>query len=383
MKPLTLFYLVLIVLTSLNFAQVNLIINGEILVETSGDVFIQVSGDVIENDSGYLKGIVKSGNRTLITSFAGITLSNEFTATIIRTTGSQYFGNGAGENILRYYQIVNNGNAISTSINVALNENEIEEMNGPLFLYTYDTDWKGNGDGSIDLLVSANEVNIESGVVDLVISEGIGVSAKMILEAPYNFTTSEMRTTLNPYIPNNSPYFEDPRIANAIPIDAVDWVLIQVREEATGSTIESRAAFININGYLIKDDGSQGVGIKAKPDDYHIVIKHRNHISIMTDEVQAGLTWGIVPEVYDFTDDINQYYGTDGAKEIESGIWGMWCGDTDSDARITDADKVLVNNNTVYEGYHDADLNFDGSVTNADKFFVNANKVTSAQGQVP
>ena len=94
----------------------------------------------------------------------------------------------------------------------------------------------------------------------------------------------------------------------------------------------------------------------------------------MTDEVQAGLTWGIVPELYDFTDDINQYYGTDGAKEIESGIWGMWCGDTNSDSRITDADKVLVNNIAVYEGYHDADLNFDGSVTNADKFLVNTNK---------
>jgi len=369
--------------TPLNFAQVDLIINSEMLVETSGGVSIQVSGDVIENDSGYLKGVVNSGNRTSITSFAGITLSEEFAATITRTTGSPYFGNGAGKNILKHYQIMNDGNATLTNINVILNEYEIDEMNGPFFLYTYDTDWKGYGDGSIDLLFSADEVNIEPGVVDLVISEGVGVSAKVILEAPYNSTTSEMRTTLNPYIPNNSPYVEDPRIASAIPTEAVDWVLIQVRKVATGSTIESRASFINIDGYLIEDDGSQGVGKKAKPDDYHIVIKHRNHLSVMTNEVQAGLTWGIVPELYDFTDDINQYYGTDGAKEIQSGIWAMWCGDSNSDTRITDADKVLVNNIAVYEGYHDADLNFDGSVTNADKFLVNANKVTTPQTQVP
>ena len=383
MKQLTLYYLVLIVLTPLSFAQVDFIINGEILVETSGGVSIQVSGDVIENDSGYLKGVVNSGNRTSITSFAGITLSKEYTASIIRTTGSQYFGNGAGKNILRHYQIINNGNAISTNINATLNESEIDEMSGPFFLYTYDTDWKGHGDGSIDLLASADEVNIKPGVVDIVISEGVGVSAKVILEAPYNSTTSEMRIALNPYIPNNSPFVEDPRIASAIPTDAVDWVLIQIRKLATGSTIGSRAAFINIDGYLIEDDGSQAIGIKAKPDDYHIVIKHRNHISVMTKEVQAGLTWGIVPEVYDFTDDINQYYGTDGAKEIESGIWGMWCGDTNSDTRINDADKVLINNIAVYEGYHDADLNFDGSVTNADKYLVNKNKVTSPQTQVP
>ncbi len=103
----------------------------------------------------------------------------------------------------------------------------------------------------------------------------------------------------------------------------------------------------------------------------------------LSHHVQVGLTWGIVPMIYDFTDDINQYYGTDGAKEIESGIWAMWCGDTNSDTRINDADKVLANNIAVYEEYHDADLNFDGNVTNADKFLVNANKVTSPQTQVP
>ncbi|MEN8194049.1 MAG: hypothetical protein ABFS12_14590 [Bacteroidota bacterium] len=383
MRKLTFLNIVFFLSTQFYLAQVDLKINDGMLVETSGGVSIQISGNVIEENSGYLNGVVESGSRTSIISFAGLTFNQGFTVAIKRTTGSQYSGNGAGKNILRHYQIINSGSTVSRNISVTVNEKEIAGMNGPFFLYTYDTDWKGYSDGSIDLLVSANDINIETGVVDFVISEGVGISAKIFLEAPYNSVSSNMRTTLNPYIPTNSPYVEDPRIVSAIPTDAVDWVLIQVRKLATESTIESRAAFMNTDGYLIEDDGSLGVGIKAKPDDYHIVIKHRNHISVMTNEVQAELTWGIIPEVYDFTDDINKYYGTNGAKEIESGIWGMWCGDTNGDARITDTDKVLVNNIAVYEGYHDADLNFDGSVTNADKFLVNTNKVTSPQTQVP
>lgn len=383
MNKLTLFYIVLFLLAPLYYAQVDLkIING-MLVETSGGVYIQVSGDVIEKNSGYLNGVVESGSRSSLKSFAGLTSSDGFAATIKRNTGFQYLGNGAGKNILRHYQITNNGVSVSRNIGVTVSEKEKVGMNGPFFLYTFDTTWKGYGDGTSDLSIIANEIIIETGVVDLVISEGIGISAKVFLEAPYNSASRKMRTTLNPYLPNNSPYSEDPRLASTIPIDAVDWVLIQTRKFVTGSTVGSRAAFINIEGYLIEDDGSMGIGMKANPDDYYIVIKHRNHLSVMADKVQAGLTWGIVPDLYDFSEDINQYYGTDGAKEIESGVWAMWCGDTNSDTRITDDDKVLVNNIAVYEGYHSSDLNFDGSVTNADKFFVNKNKVTSPQIQVP
>ncbi|MCP5064582.1 MAG: hypothetical protein GY936_19265 [Ignavibacteriae bacterium] len=44
--------------------------------------------------------------------------------------------------------------------------------------------------------------------------------------------------------------------------------------------------------FLIEDDGTQGIGIKAKPGDYFLVIKHRNHLGVTTNLLQTGLTWG-------------------------------------------------------------------------------------------
>lgn len=72
------------------FAQIDLEINNNLFVETTNGVYLEISGDFIENGSGYLKGVVTSGNRTLETSFAGLTLSSGFTGTIKRTTWTAF-----------------------------------------------------------------------------------------------------------------------------------------------------------------------------------------------------------------------------------------------------------------------------------------------------
>ncbi|MCP5064581.1 MAG: hypothetical protein GY936_19260 [Ignavibacteriae bacterium] len=290
-------YTILVLSVALSFinAQVDLEINNGMTVETTGGLSVELSGNLIENGTGYLKGNVESGARSGVTNFAGLNFSSGFTGTINRVTGTSYNkGNGEGTNCLRNYELNNTGSAITPNITSAIvasgTNDESNTMNGPYFLYTYDTDWEGNGDGSIGSTVSANSVSIGTGITDLVISEGTGVAAKIYLEGPYNGTN--MNTSLNADVPMTSPYTDDPRSAATKPASAVDWVLVQLRETNNGPIVESRASFISADGFLIEDDGTQGIGVKAKPGDYFIVIKHRNHLGIMTNLVQTGLTWG-------------------------------------------------------------------------------------------
>jgi hypothetical protein len=65
---------------------------------------------------------------------------------------------------------------------------------------------------------------------------------------------------------------------------------------------------------------------------------------------------------YDFTDSSDKYYGTNGAKEIQSGVWGMIAGDGHSDGFIDAQDYTLYKNNQANEGYEAADYNLDGGV---------------------
>ncbi len=371
---------------SVALAQLNIEINDNMVIETSSNMLINNVSDVVENGTGYLKGVVESSSLSAATQFAGLQLTNGFTGTIKRTTGSSYAkGNGEGQNFKRYYEINNtSGSALTTDCTVQIvnsgSNDETLGMSGPYYLYGYSTAWQGYGDGSTGSTVSASNVNIPTGNSDLVISEGTTVSVKTFLEGPYDVNGDTMLTTINGDIPTTSPYSEDPRTASAVPSDAVDWVLVELRETASGTTLESRSAFINSGGSLIEDDGTTGVGLKVKPGDYYVIIKHRNHLGIMTANAVTGLTWGVTGTQYDFTSASSQFYGgSAGAANLEAGIWGMVAGDANGSGIVSNSDKDDVNTNNNSSGYLDSDTNMSGIVSNSDKDPVNNNLNKSTQ----
>jgi len=386
MKKILLIVSFILLPSLLYHAQVDLEINDGFTVETTGSLSIELSGDVVENGTGYLKGVVTSGSRTGITSFSGLTLGSGMDGSITRICGYGYTkGNGEGTNMLRYYELNNTGSSVSTSMDVtciiAGSNDESNGMSGPYFLYTYDTDWIGNGDGSTGSTVSASNVSIGVGVTDLVISEGTGVAAKIFLEGPYDETDDDMNLNLTGYIPLTSPYTEDARTVSAIPALAVDWVLAQVRETETGATVESRSAFIKSDGSLIEDDDSDGIGIKSKPGNYFVIVKHRNHLAIMTTAAQIGLTWGIIPSTYNFTTGSAQFYGgSAGAKEVETGVWGMIAGNGTSVDKVIDGnDYGVVYSDFFQTGYKLGDYNMNAVVDGNDYFYVYSNFFKSSQ----
>lgn len=92
-----------------------------------------------------------------------------------------------------------------------------------------------------------------------------------------------IRTDLAGLIPIVSPYAEDNRIVDSIPGDIVDWLLIELRETENGPAIDSKSALLHKDGRIVADDGiSSTIKFNADPGNYFIVIKHRNHLSIMS-----------------------------------------------------------------------------------------------------
>lgn len=273
------------------FAQIDLEINSGITVETTGTLEIEVSGDLIENGTGYLKGTATSGTRSGgITSFAGLDLNGTNVDKITRTTGVDYNGETAPATLLRSYK-VENSSAVSANVNFPFIN---EETNGLAEKYIY-TDISGTFKGYSDnesepSLIKAASVDISgSGSTNLFVTEGVGLAGKIYLQGPYNGGT--MADNLGT-LPSLSPYTEAPRTA-VPPAEAIDWVLLEIRSNTDASSVVGyRSAFLDANGNIINDNAQiTGIGLPGVGgQDYHIVIKHRNHLSIMSKGVET-FTW--------------------------------------------------------------------------------------------
>ena len=96
-----------------------------------------------------------------------------------------------------------------------------------------------------------------------------------------------MYYTINDLIPFLSPYAQGVRTASAIPTNVVDWVLVEIRTTtASSSVVGYRSAFVDNNGNIINDAGSTtGIGLPVVDGtDYYVVVRHRNHLGIMSSQ---------------------------------------------------------------------------------------------------
>lgn len=199
------------------------------------------------------------------------------------------------------------------------------------------------------------------------------VNAKVFLEGP--FTNGSMYKLLNDfgYIPLNQPFNTSPwnyngeETVNSIPEDAVDWVLLELRSGTSSSTTKAkRAAFIKTDGSIVDLNGVSKVRIKGvEAGDYYLVIRHRNHLAIMS---ASKITLSSNPSLYDFTTASNKAYGNGGQTSLGNGKYGMYAGDGNGNGTVNSADA----NNTWKQqngniGYHAGDYDVNGGVNIVDK----------------
>lgn len=117
--------------------------------------------------------------------------------------------------------------------------------------------------------------------------------------------------------------------ANAI----VDWVFVELRSGLT-SVVDSRPAFIQRDGDIVDTDGVSPVVFKmATPGNYRVVVRHRNHLAVMSEN---PIALSNAPAVIDFRlASTNPYVPivspVNQAQVVVSQGRAMWTGNVDID----------------------------------------------------
>jgi hypothetical protein len=169
-------------------------------------------------------------------------------------------------------------------------------------------------------------------------------------------------------------------VVSSIPDNIVDWVLVELRTGTAASTAAARrAAFIRNDGLIVDIYGS---GKVAFPDieagDYYVVIKHRNHLGVMS-KLPIKLTDN--SELYDFTTGLDKAYGTEPMADLGDGKFGLYAGDGDSNGIINVLDYGSVGNFIFQNGYLSGDLDMNNTVNVLD--YGKSSKTMFKTSQVP
>jgi hypothetical protein len=189
------------------------------------------------------------------------------------------------------------------------------------------------------------------------------------------------------YLPTISPYDNEDigSLPDVSPNYIVDWLQIELRTTPTGITEESFNAFLLDDGSVVSTNGGNGFELYfTNGNSYYFVVRHRNHLDIMSN---STYTFGNTSEQATDIDltVLANVYGTNGVKQKETGIYAMWAGDADNDGRILSPDLSAWNSDfgIVPYGYHYTDINLNARVDAPDQAIWKLNFGVAPYAQVP
>ncbi|MBI5402304.1 MAG: hypothetical protein HY959_02800 [Ignavibacteriae bacterium] len=237
---------------------------------------------------------------------------------------------------------------------------------------------------------------------DYVELKEIVINLKVLLTGAVYDNSDTMRTSLNyknniPLVPpdtlggNESPfiYFRnqseitDRNFLNSHP-DIVDWIIIEIRDSKDFAVpIDTIAAFLRNDGRVLSVLGDSLVPLKIEivPDNYYIIIRHRNHIAVMSNN---PVFLNSFTELYDFTLGAEMYYGNQ-ANQLSNGKYALYPGDADRNGNVNILDYQIFKSESISAntGYIFSDFNLDGLLTGSDfNIFAPVNK-NHAKTNVP
>jgi len=113
------------------------------------------------------------------------------------------------------------------------------------------------------------------------------IQIRVFLEGAYSSQEGIMTASLSQsgQLPTHSPYSENPRQIDIMPANITDWILIQLRNTVNGPSVVSKSVLLRQDGFLVADDGlTAQVTLNCKTGFYYLVLRHRNHLSIISTE---------------------------------------------------------------------------------------------------
>ncbi|WP_298419702.1 hemagglutinin protein [uncultured Kordia sp.] len=254
----------------------------------------------------------------------------------------------------------------------------------------------------IEILYTIGETNIqEYSTTTLSVSEGfittnfkININPKIFLQGPLlnpataGLMNDDLRS--NDHLPITSPYADTATVVATVfnlggtsgtgmtQNDIVDWVWIEIRQANDDTKIvRAQSALVQRDGDIVDLDGVSTLELNAAPTNYYVVIKHRNHLGIMSANV---ITLNSSVTSVDFTNPTTQTFGSNAQTVfgIPTGTVAMWAGDANGDAIVqysgttpdspsilslvlNDAGNFLSFPTFVVSGYNMHDVNMDGN----------------------
>ncbi|MBK8498880.1 MAG: hypothetical protein IPL52_08695 [Flavobacteriales bacterium] len=214
---------------------------------------------------------------------------------------------------------------------------------------------------------------------------GVFVDVRAVLEGahtPDEFFPMDDALRAAGLIPLQEPYtalgfvLEEDAVTTALALSltgsnaVVDWVLVELRSANDPSMVlRRRAALLHGTGKITGTDGVSPVGFCIADGNYHVAVRHRNHLGVMT---AAPVAITAIADTVDLSDPATLTWGSNALHNV-NGTMVMWCGNVLPDASVAyvgannDRDPILVAvggsmpTNTA-SGYLREDVNLDGTV---------------------
>lgn len=288
---------------------------------------------------------------------------------------------------------------------------------------TYSNGWVYNNGGSATSIVTGDVTNLANFDV-FGQNIGVTVSPKVFLQGAMSGTS--MTTTLRTanLIPLTQPYnitafsnYNGGETITALPAGITDWVMVDLRDATTPTTIiASRAAFVKSDGSVVDIDGLSPVDFlsNANAGNYYVGIRHRNHLAIRSAS-GAGLLAlsALSTKNYDFTTALGAAYKNtaittnEAMKDMGNGKFAMWGGNGNSNSTVNygpfGSDRVflLTQPNTpglitrglgndqsaiISNVYSNNDLNLNGTINygpfGSDRVFLLTNVLGNSQATI-
>ncbi len=231
------------------------------------------------------------------------------------------------------------------------------------------------------------------------------MNATAFLRGPWN-NVSAMNTTLNssgvlgtqltqPY--NTTPFnYAGTENVGSIPnANVVDWVLVELRKPVSGlptdansSTIIGRKAGFLMNDGSVKDlDGTTNLSFDiAKQGASFMVIRHRNHLDVMSNSIPSNTTGTFDNNFSDLTKAYNPTPSQPPLTPLIGGsLFGMWGGDANKSRTINSGDVTVIKNAIAVgvTGYQLTDVNLSGSINSGDVTLTKNTVAVGGSGTTP
>jgi HYR domain len=143
-----------------------------------------------------------------------------------------------------------------------------------------------------------------TGSINVTVGVCVEVNVKALMQGAYNTTTGLMNNTLSTagFVPSTDPYTTATYSSAFVHVNGeptpktignaslntgndaiVDWVFIELRNKNDRTQVlATSSALVQRDGDIVDMDGASAVKFRANLDQYYVVVRHRNHLGVMT-----------------------------------------------------------------------------------------------------